>query len=373
MNIAELFIKLGVKGDGGAKKALTGVSTQLGEVKSMSLEAKAAILGVVYGLKSMMGFGMNLGTGLQQFSHLTGMSAEALQRWQYAGRQVSVSNEEVENSLKGVQQAMSNMLIGKGAPEGMAMLADKVGFDMEKARDTFYVMKKLQEFAKTMPADIGNTVLRSFGVGDGMIQGLRRNGFTDDIMKRAPVITDAQSRSLEKSRVQWENIENKFQMGIAKMFSTKDGANMIRDIGKLADKVLVLTEALIKLAEKAKVFELIGKSLEGLGLIVGDTTQTVSNVSEAINRKGVMGGLAERASAVGAEYMNIGRYMMQSLKESVEPSLPSDAKIPNQQNIQIQQNLNFQHDGKDAQKTSRSVRDSAEKAYRQMGAQRQGN
>jgi len=164
MTIAELFVNLGVKGADSAGKALGGVKGGLGEVKSMSLEAKAALVGVIYGLERMMSNSAQLGTSLTNFNALTGISAQQLQQWQYAARQAGVAGEEMTGSMKAVQSTMANMLMGKGAPEGMAMLANKVGFDPARARDTAYVLGQLQKFAQSVPQDVGNAMIKSFGV-----------------------------------------------------------------------------------------------------------------------------------------------------------------------------------------------------------------
>ena len=139
MKIGELFIDLGVKGKDVTGKAIRSIHDGLQGVADTSLSTKAAIVGVVFGIERMMSFSSKMGAGLKEFSLLTGLSTRELQKWQYAGRKVNVSNEEVESSFKSIQQAMGDMLIGKGAPEGMALLADAVGFDENKAKDTLFL------------------------------------------------------------------------------------------------------------------------------------------------------------------------------------------------------------------------------------------
>jgi len=119
MEIAELFVRLGVKGASETKTALTSTKNTLGEVSTSALAAKAAIVATIYAVERLMSTSANAGNGLQQFSDLTGLSAEQLQRYQFAARQAGATNENLTSSIKGVQSAITNMLLGKGQPEAL--------------------------------------------------------------------------------------------------------------------------------------------------------------------------------------------------------------------------------------------------------------
>lgn len=380
MTIAELFVNLGVKGTDSAGKALSGVKTGLGEVKNMSLEAKAAIIGAVYALERMMSSSAKSGTDLTNFTNLTGLSAQALQEWQYAARQVGVESEDMTGSLKGVQQAMTNMLLGKGAPEGMAMLANKVGFDATKARDTFYVMQQLQKLAQSVPPDVGNNLIKSFGVSEGVIAGMRRNAFTPEVMARAPKYSGGEIEQLDKVNVAWSNLGQKVQMAFGH-FTAAHGLQLVKDIGNITLGVIKLADALTKLADKTKVFEIFSASVDGLTklmrLAAGESLDDVM--------KGEKKG--KRAFGQGTWWMNAIEGTQNKLQDwDVERNvLDSDAKREWRKaqggaggggkagsEVNVTQTLNFNHDGKDAQKTGDSVRKAAREAYRQSPAQAGG-
>ncbi len=348
MKIAELFVGLGVKGNDSAKSALSGVKSSLGEVKSMGLETKAMIAGVVYGLERMMSQSAQMGTGLMNFASLTGISAKNLQQWQYAARQAGVSGEELTGSLKAVQGTMTNMLLGKGAPEGMSMLANKVGFDPNRARDTLYVMQQLQKFAQQVPKDVGNNMLKTFGLSEGTIAAMRRNMFTQDNFKKAPTYSEGEVSALNKADVAWGNLGQKIQMAFGH-FNSKHGLQLVSDLTKLTEVVLRLADALTTVAEKYKVFAGVSK-LVGL-------------VADAVESK--------PGTAMGEKHMEkkIWDWFKGSAAPQVPPSFPGQAP----QNVQVSQTLNFQHDGKDAKKTGDSVHKAVKDAYRQMSAQGQGS
>lgn len=381
MTIAELFVNLGITGTEKTVGALSNVKKGMGDLSSTSLEAKAAIVGAMYALQRLMSNSAQMGTGLSNFNALTGLSTKSLQQWQYAARQAGVSSEELTGSVKSVQQSMTNMLLGKGAPEGMGMLANKVGFDEKRARDTFYVMQKLQEFAKSQPADVGNNVLKSFGLSEGTIAAMRKNVFNPKTLAQAPVYSEGQIGQLNKVDVAWKNLSAKIEMAMGK-FSSKHGLDIVKDISKLTDQVFKLIEAFSRLADKLKLFEGIGKVFEGWSMLFGGLSGAVDTVAK--DKKGTLHGLAEQGEgfAEGLGQFLKGAFMTATegldmkdnseiSEKTIAPKMPNTPPPTKSQNVNINQNLNFQHEGKDHQKTSDSVKKAIRGAVRQMSSQGQ--
>lgn len=266
INVGEMAINLGIKGTEKTVGALTSVTKGLGEVGSMSLEAKAGILAAVYGLERMMAISGQAGTNLTNFNALTGISMRSLQEWQYAARQAGVSGEELAGSMKTVQNAMAKMLLGKGAPEGMQVISKAAGgIDINRIRDTAYMMEKLQKAAQNLPKDIGNQFLAPL-VGEGTLAAMRRNAFTPEVMKNAPKYSDKEIASLDKANIAWSNLGQKIEMAFGH-FNAKNGLSLVKDIANLTDQVLKVVEAFTKLAEKIRLLEAVGKIFEGWGLI----------------------------------------------------------------------------------------------------------
>lgn len=383
MKIAELFVNLGLKGADQAGKALGGVKSGLGDVKSLSLEAKAAIVGVVYGLEKLMSNSAQAGTGLYNFNALTGMSTKELQQWQYAARQVGISGEEMTGNLKGVQSVMSNMLLGKGAPEGLAMVANKVGLDPKKMRDTMYVMQQLQKFAQQVPQDVGNQMLKSFGLSEGAIAAMRRNAFRPEVFSKAPTYGEGEIKSLDKVNVAWSNLGQKIEMAFGHL-TAKDGLKIVGEISKMTTEVLKLVDALAKLADKLQIFKGIGKIFEGWSMILNGVTDTVDKVGK--NKAGPAEGGKEALKNMFEGLAEAAHGAFLTAKDALDTPSPADvaaqrslappvqgAPSSKTQNINVNQNLNFQHDGKDAKKTGQSVHKAVKDAYRQLPAQGQAS
>lgn len=390
MNIAELFVNLGIKGAEKTVGALGQVKKGLGEVGSMSIEAKAGILGAMYGLERMMAISGQAGTGLVNFAALTGLSAKGLQQWQYAARQAGVSAEEMTGSLKGVQNSMTNMLMGKGAPEGIALLSKAVGgLDPTKYKDTFYMMTKLQEGIQKMSPEMGQMVAKSFGVSEGVISAMHRNVFTPDMLKKAPTYSDGETKSLDKSNVAWANLGNKIEMAFGH-FNAKHGQTMVGDISKVVDQVVRLAEAFERLSEKLKLFQLLGKVFDGWGMIFNGAANAVDDITK--NKKGIGAGLWEKTKDVAKGAYEVYDGMQIDEKEQrqkmiedgmaemrahppswLAPKVQAQASGTVNNTTNVNQTIAHHGDAKDTKAVKDVHKAAINHAYRQRPAQRQGS
>ena len=82
MKVADLFVNIGVKGSGETAKGLTEVKAGLDEVYSSGLAAKALMASVLYGIGALTKHAGDEGMNLKKFANYTGLSTDALQRWQ---------------------------------------------------------------------------------------------------------------------------------------------------------------------------------------------------------------------------------------------------------------------------------------------------
>lgn len=371
--VGELFVNLGIKGSDKTIGAIRGVTSSLDEAKSMSLQAKAGIIAVLWGLERLMMSAMRTGNGIANFSALTGMSAKNLQQWQYAAEKAGASANDMSGAFSSAQSILTKMRMGEVAPKGLFRVAELTGGiseqEIEKMmQDPEVLMRRLQEYAlKEKDIGVRNEMLRSFGISDQIISAMAKGAFKPEILAKAPVISDQNIKNLDKMYGAVKEISKKIETTLGNIFA-KHGKEIIPLITDIIDKVGTLANKLITLAEKLKVFEAIAWVLKMMGAGVEDITKTSSNVGEAISRKGIVGGLEERAGLVGEQYMLLGRALFQSLREAVEPKMPLSpaGALSGQQNFNINQTLNFQHDGKDAHKTSDSVGRAVQNAVRQL-------
>lgn len=395
MNIAELFVNLGIKGADKTVGTLGSIKKGMGELGSTSIETKAAILGAMYGLERMMAISGAAGTNLTNFTALTGKSAQDLQKWQFAARQAGVGADEMAGSVKSVQNSMANMLLGKGAPEGIALLSKAVGgLDPTKYRDTFYMLTQLQKGMQLMAPEMGNMVGKSFGLSEGTIAAMRRNMFTPEMLAKAPTYSDKEIGSLDKSNIAWSNLNNKIQMAFGH-FNAKHGQGMVGDISKTVDQVFKLAEAFEKLSEKIKLFQIIDEIFKGWGLIFEAIGAGVDKLNEltgkgstkpgdkdsVLDKKGnlkknpvamLRDWTSEQAGKIG-EAIGDARY-----SSGNHPFVPHVALNPAKHTVEnsisnITQNITHHGDAKDTKAVKDTHKAAINHAYRQRSAQRQGS
>lgn len=272
MNIADLFVNLGITGADKTVGALGDVKKGMGELKSMSIEAKAAILGAMYGLERLMAQSGQTGTGLVNFAALTGQSLKQIQQWRYGMIQAGGTAEEMDQNIKNIQKSMAAVDLGKGIPEGLAILSQAAGgIDFSKKDDPFYMMRAFEKGIKNLGDSpkgkaIANYLAQSVGLSEDMITGFRRGKFDDKVLNKAPIYSDKEAGQLDKSNIAWKNLGQQIQMSIGH-FNAAHGGELVKDITKLVKVFFDLLGVIEKVSEKFRVFDVLSDVFRGWGII----------------------------------------------------------------------------------------------------------
>ena len=286
MKLGELFYDLGVKGTDKSIGLVKSLRGGLQETTAASLQTKAAILGAAYALKEMFSTSNQVGTDLVNMSTALGISTKTLQQYQYAARQVGVSNQEMDGTFKGLQAAMTKIRLYGDAPKGLAWVAQKVGGMQDKNIDDYMknpaeLIQKLQEYAqKEDNAGIRNEVLSTFGISGGVGAAMRRNAFRPEVLNAAPTYSDSEANSLDKSRAAWSNLGTKVEMAFGH-FNAKHGQDIVKNLSLITDQAIKLAEAFVLVAEKFKIFEAFNEVIAGLGKVM----QELASVQDRLDGK----------------------------------------------------------------------------------------
>lgn len=334
LTIGELFVSLGVKGSEKTVGAVAGVEKGMKNAASASLQAKAAIFGAMYALERLFSKSNEAGTALVNFNALTGESAQTLQRYQYAARQVGISNEETANTFKNLQSAMAKVQMGKGQPEGYGQVAIATGGITAKDVDDFMknpelLLQRLQRYAQIEKrVGVRNEVLKSFGLSDNMIAGVSREAFRPEVMRKAPSYSDRELSALNQANIQWSNLATKIQMAVGH-FNAMHGGALVRDISTLTTSVLALANAFIKFANSIKFFETLSQSVDGIASILNTLNVVLGGKGAAPQES-----LKEDASDtfkgffldMKAERDALGQKLSDSTKEFFQERIPAKAK-----------------------------------------------
>lgn len=320
MQIAELFVSLGIKGADKTIGALGDVQKGLKGVSSMSLEAKAGIAAALYALQHFVFQSGAAGTNLSNFSAYLGENAKTLQQYQYAARQVGVSNQETENTFKTLQNQMTKTRYNGQAPSGLGQVGMKTGGftsqDVARFMDApEKLLLKLQEYAqKEKSIGLRNENLKSFGLSDQMVAALSKGTFNQQNFSKAPTYSEKEINSLDRANIAWSNLGNKIEMAVGH-FNALHGGQLVNDISTLTDKVLKLAEAFLKVADALKIFQLVGKAFEGWSAIFEGITASVDylkNASESNDGKSK----GKDQNAKQSEISEIIHGMWESFKET---------------------------------------------------------
>lgn len=361
MKIAELFVNLGVKGGDESSKSVDSVKGKLGEARSMGLATKAAIAGAILGVAKLSAESNKAGKDLRQFTDVTGISNQVLQRWQYAGTQIGATNQEVENSFKSVQSAMLDLLMGGQGPEFFGLISESVGLDPSKLRDTEYVLKKLQEFAKQAPPELATKALGSFGLSESIIAGMRRNAFNADVMRNASIIyTEQEVKNLDRLNAKWANFFDTVQK-MAGRFNAEFGDYFIDGLTKVTGMIVKLVKELTVLSKNVQLFDKVETALKGATRIAEIATGFTGDDEKAMTKakRDTVGFFSWIKDALLSE-----EHSLQG--EKIMRRRFAEFQRQNAQNNNITVNQNFSGETSPSQ-VSRGTRDGIGKAFNQIG------
>lgn len=269
------------------QKGLQSISDGMKKVSSTSFEAKAAIIGALFALQALLS---KSGAGAVQVKGtgaLTGVDTKTLQQYQYAGRQVGLTNEEMLGTFESLQSAMAKTFMGKGAPEGWARFAATMGMgsrvDVEKfMKNPELLLQKLQEYSKKEKnIGIRNEVLSSF-VPKNVAGALAQNAFTPEVMKKAPVYSDKDLAGLAAANAAWKNLEDSITRAWASL-NGQHGGQIMRALQAVLNVTIKIVGAILDVADKFHLFDLLEKSVKPAIALLNMAVQGISDLIAVVS------------------------------------------------------------------------------------------
>ena len=254
-SVGELFINLGIKGTEKTIGSLQNVTVGMGDLKSMSLEAKAGIIGALYALEQFGHTSLVLGTNLSNTSTLIGVSTKKLQEYDYAAQQANVSQQEMEQTLKSLQALAKNVNLGHGIPEWLGRFAQVMGKPVNAelfksyALDPTKAVQDLQKYA-ALEKDTAfkNLVLSSFNIGDAMKVALDKQVFNAKNFAAAPVLSDAQIKNLNETNIGIKNLISALDKMAADL-TAAFGPNLLKTLELLVTDLDILIKLMTPFVE----------------------------------------------------------------------------------------------------------------------------
>lgn len=351
MKIAEMFVNLGINGTEKTVGAIEGVKKGMGGLKDMSLEAKAALLAVFYAVGRLVSSTGTVGTGLLNLGTILGISTKQIQQYDYAARQMGMTNQDLEGSLKSLQGTMTKTLMGEGAPKGLGRVSLLVGGMSPEDINNYMknpqkLLDELQKYAlKEKNVGLRNEVLKSFGLSDSMIAALARGGFTPGVLAKAPTYSSGEINNLNQANIAWSNLGNEIEMAFGH-FNALHGMDLVKDIGQITHAIIKLTEALVVLGDKLKVFK-------GLAILFDEAAKSINALTGVVEHPGT-----------GKSWKDLFQHSMFGLIAQQFKSGRSTA---------FEINNHFSHAGVDPVRTGNDVGNAVKKAYLQQAGLGRGS
>lgn len=384
----------------------------------------------MYGLEQLFSKSSQAGTDLTNFNAvLGGQTVQTLQQYQYAARQVGVSNEEVASSFKSLQGTATKIRFGIGRPSGLGQVQQAVGLTSseldEMMKKPELLLLKLQQYLqKEKNIGLGNEVAKSFGLSDNLIAASRRNAFTPEAFKNAPTYSDKEVATLDKSNIAWSNLGNSIQMAIGHL-NAAHGLSVVKEFTTLVNVTEKLISDLLTLSEKLQLFKGIKFAIEGwdelfkgitmlssalagidkntagllnISKLFENISNTISTVLLGLDKLGALSffspeitkGTVSPAVAAKAKESEKGGFLS-SLLPSLMPTAPTGSPIlqkasnpvpnvtnapssaTNTQNVTVNQNLTFPTSTSKPDDHAKAVNKAVKDAFRQLPSQVQGS
>lgn len=319
MKIAELFTEVVLKGSEDVSKGLAKINTAFKSAGESALLTKAAIGAVVFGLERLTGFASQAGMDLTKFAATTGLSTDALQRWQVVGRMYDVSGQEMQQTIENLQQMTADMMMGKGMPEGAAALGIKM------TRDPMNLMEQLRQKAKELPPDIGYSLMKSFNLSPNMYQFFRSSNEDLSKVKKAFILSSGEIDQLTKVNKAWKDLWLQLEM-FGKHTVAANGLWAVSELGKAFKWVTTTASNIKKLTEEFKGLKTVAIALGvGLALYFAPITTLVGGLVM------LLGELQKKREGKDnlIDYIT-GDSKKGTLKEDIRdnlPKLPSDKEL----------------------------------------------
>jgi len=191
MNIGELFIELGFKAD---TMKLKEFMHAVGEL-NMSSIAGAVGLGSLYeATKKIMEIADKTAMSVFGYTQVTGMSGKQMQQFSNYAKEMGVSAEDAEGSLKNLQMTMFNVKLGRGSAEPFIL----TGVNPNE-KDPIKTMQQLQDFIKThdtLDPAIHRMLVSEMGISENMLQVLKTSDRITDSINKQPFATDKEIKKI---------------------------------------------------------------------------------------------------------------------------------------------------------------------------------
>lgn len=206
MKVGDLFVSLGIKVD---ESKIKSIQSGFSNLRRGLIETKLAFIGAVWGLDRFISSSVNSAASIENIAKQTGLSAEALSKWDMAGQMsnLSLSAGETANSIGNLQKQLASIAMGQGNIAPFQMLGlDIVG------KNAFDVIKDLRKNIEGLKPDIATNLISQLGLDPGMISILQLSNKEFEKLSNQAVLGSGSRSSILQTGFAIRNLEIKIKL-----------------------------------------------------------------------------------------------------------------------------------------------------------------
>lgn len=274
MNIGQLFVTLGVKGQG--LGTLKDVASKIASLPADAAAAVAGMAGISLELGKMAQEAMHTAVAFQMFTNQTGLSWQQLQKWQIVAEQANVSTESVATSISGLERNLAEIRLGRGNIAPFQMLG------IDPRQNAFGVLEQLRKRIQGLNPATATNMITQMGLSPDMMNVLKLSdqqfaAFANHVHG----LNERQEQDFLKAKLSIVQLGQSFRyamFGILSDFTEaiekgKQFKDVLMALGAVAAVVAIYffpitsaMAALLLVLDDLAVYFTGGKSLTGLGV-----------------------------------------------------------------------------------------------------------
>lgn len=191
MNLASLFVKVGLTGQGSVVSGLEGI-------KKSALASKAGLAAVVGALYAINKVARDTAVSLDKYVTFTGRSAEELQALSFQAAQTGVSMDQLSSQIQAMEKQRVDTMLGKGFDPAYVLLG------IDPTIDPIERFKKIREaIANTADPNVAKSLITQLGISEDMYYFLSQDTKALDDFGKKLIITDKERFNLVKMNKEW--------------------------------------------------------------------------------------------------------------------------------------------------------------------------
>lgn len=204
MKIAELFVALGFKVEG--DDILGSIDKRMDKAASTAGKLALGVDAITTGLLFMADTALNAAVGLNKFFVSTGLSSTELQQWQHTAALANVSGQELEQTVRGLQEVGPKIMLNGGSGAAPWLL-----LGLNPNMDPFEMLKQLHKALQNVTPDrlaAARVIAQQAGIGADMFQLLRQKNLPVDALKEQYILTSQNQEKLMALNAAWKNVKD---------------------------------------------------------------------------------------------------------------------------------------------------------------------